>query len=177
MLLGGRIEEAAVHFGAILDRDPAFVQARFNFGLALLKQGDYDNAIKQFEVVVDSEETNLQAQAAFYQSLALLKKKDLSGAAEQLRVSTTIDPSFAPGHLALGTVLERQGDFEKAGRAYKKALTLEPKSVIATLRFGVSAHRAGFREAAITYLRRVELLAPGSREALEAQKYLMILEK
>jgi Tfp pilus assembly protein PilF len=44
------------------------------------------------------------------------------------------------------------------------------------LRFGICAHRKGFRDTAISYLRRVVEAAPASPEAMEAQKYLVMLE-
>ncbi|HVR42453.1 MAG TPA: hypothetical protein VMS56_03320 [Thermoanaerobaculia bacterium] len=44
------------------------------------------------------------------------------------------------------------------------------------LRFGVVAHRAGFRDLAIKYLREVSLRAPESREGVEARKFLVMWE-
>ena len=50
------------------------------------------------------------------------------------------------------------------------------ESLPALLRFGICAHRKGFRDTALTYLRRVVEAAPSSAEAMEAQKYLVMLE-
>lgn len=176
LLLADRTEEAKVQFDAILARDPAFPQARFNKGLTLLKLGDAPGAIADFTIVWESEEAALKAPAAFHIALAEQARQRLPEAEKWLLAATRVEPAFADAHLVRGAVLERMRRFEEAGRAYREVLALQPDSTIATLRFGVSAWRAGFRETAIAHLRRVESMAPGSREALEARKYLLIME-
>ncbi len=176
LLLDERPEEAKVVFEAILARDPDLTHARFNRGLTLLKLGDPVGASEDLEIVWKSDDQQLRPTAAFYLALAEQERLRLEEAEAWLAKAVALKPDFAPAHLARGTVLERMNQFEKAGRSYREALKLDPRSAIATLRFGVSAWRAGFRESALTHLRQVESMSPGSREAMEAQKYLLILE-
>ena len=176
LLLADRKEEARVQFEAILARDGDHVPARFNRGLTLLRLGDAPGAIEDFTTVWESNETQLKASAAFHIALAEQSRGRLEEAEKWLLDAVKVDPAYADAHLVRGTILERMRRFEDAGRAYLDVLALQPRSVIATLRFGVSAWRAGFRDTAVDYLRRVESMAPGSREALEAQKYLLIVE-
>lgn len=176
LLLADRTEEARELFDAVLKRDPEFTQARFNHGLSLLKLGHATGAISDFKAVWESDHESLSHAAAFHIALAEQSRDRLAEAEKWLGESVKAEPDFAEAHLVLGTVLERMGRFEEAGRAYREVLRIQPKSAIAALRFGVSAWRSGFRDTALTYLRQVESLAPGSREALEAQKYLLILE-
>jgi tetratricopeptide (TPR) repeat protein len=176
LLLADRVEEAKVQFDAILARDPSFVQSRFNKGLTLLRLGDSSGAIADFTMVWEGDDAPLKAPAAFHIALAEQSRQRLAEAEAWLVEAVRVDPSFSDAHLVRGTILERMRRFEEAGRAYREVLRIQPNSTIATLRFGVSAWRAGFRDTAITHLRRVESMAPGSREALEARKYLLILE-
>jgi len=176
LLLAGRLEEARVQFDAILVRDPEFVQAHFNRGLTLLKLGDAPGAIEEFRTVWNAEGSAMKASTAFHIALAEQSRDRLTDAGKWLDEAIKINPDFAEAHLVRGTILERLGQFEKAGRAYREVMRIQPTSAVAMLRFGVSAWRAGFRDTALTSLRQVESLAPGSREALEAQKYLLIME-
>jgi tetratricopeptide (TPR) repeat protein len=141
-----------------------------------LKLGDPAGAVEDFVLVWQSDESSIRPSAAFHLALAEQERNRLNEAEKWLREAIRIKSDFAEAHLVLGTVLEREKRFEEAGRAYREVLALQPRSAIATLRFGVSAWRAGFKATAIAHLRRVESLAPGSREAMEAQKYLLILE-
>lgn len=176
LLLADRTEEARAHFEGVLKRDPDFVQARFNRGLALLKLGDDDGAISDFKAVWESDFEALRPSAAFHAALAEQSRRRLSEAESWLARAIESNPDFAEAHLVRGTVLERMSRFEEAGRAYREVLRLQPRSAVAMLRFGVSAWRAGFRDTALNYLRQVESLSPGSREAMEARKYLLVLE-
>jgi tetratricopeptide (TPR) repeat protein len=176
LLLSGRLEEAKVQFEAILKRDPSFLHARFNHGLTLLRQGDAIGAGTDFKAVWEGDMDSLRPVAAFHLALAEQSRNRLEQAKIWLDKAIAINPDFAEAHLVKGTVLERMQQFEQAGQSYREVLRIQPRSAVAMLRFGVSAWRAGFRDTALTSLRQVESLAPGSREALEAQKYLLIVE-
>lgn len=176
LLLAGRLEESKVQFEAILKRDPSFAHARFNHGLTMLRLGDAIGAIDDFAAVWESDVDSLRPVAAFHLALAEQSRNRLGDAKAWLDRALAIRPDFAEAHLVKGTILERMQEFEQAGRSYKEVLRVQPESAVAMLRFGVSAWRAGFRETALSSLRQVESMAPGSREALEAQKYLLIME-
>jgi TolA-binding protein len=71
---------------------------------------------------------------------------------------------------------ERRRDYQRAGRAYLDYLAAHPKSAEAMLRFGMSAHKAGRPDVAKQYLRKTIATAPGSTEALQARKFLVMWE-
>ena len=87
-----------------------------------------------------------------------------------------LDPRLDAALLYSGVLHERRGDLQAAGRAYTGYLKRNPDSTVALLRFGISAHRAGYVDTARTYLRRVIDRAPDSPEALEARKFLVMWE-
>ena len=71
---------------------------------------------------------------------------------------------------------ERRGELQGAGRAYFDYLKKHPDSIVAKLRFGISAHAAGRTDVAKSYLRQVVDAAPQSPEAAEARKFLVMWE-
>ncbi len=176
LLLSGRESEAIVLFNALVKSDPGFVEARFNRGVALLRALKYDAAAADFAHVMALENHPLRASAAFHRALCDEAEGRRDAAAAHLRTAIEIDPDLVEAHLYLGIVLEKQGDCEAAGRQYLEVLSRNPESLSAMLRFGICAQRKGFTTTAISYLHRVIEAAPSSAEAMEAQKYLLLLE-
>jgi TolA-binding protein len=93
-----------------------------------------------------------------------------------LERALTLDPSNDDARLMLGTVRECEGDLQTAGRLYLDYLKRHPDSVAAMLRLGVTAHRAGRDDVARNWLQRVVTAAPNSDEAVEARKFLVLME-
>jgi len=176
LLLSGREAEAIVIFDALVASDPTFVEARFNRAVALLRSKKYDAAAKDFGQVMTLEKHPLRASAAFHRAICDESAGRRPDAIANLNIALAVDPDLIDAHLYLGIVLEKQGDCEAAGRQYSEVLSRRPDSLTAMLRFGICAHRKGFKDTAISYLRRVVEAAPGSPEAMEAEKYLVMLE-
>ncbi len=176
LLLSGRNDEAIKIFDALVKADDTFVEARFNRGLALLKSRKFDAAAADFDHVMANDDQTLLAAAAFHRALCDDARGRIEDAAKALEAAIASDPEFTDAHLYLGIVLEKKGDCEAAGRHYREVLSRRPESLSALLRFGICAHRKGFRDTAVSYLRRVVEAAPSSAEAMEAQKYLVMLE-
>ena len=176
-LLNRKPVEAIETFTRVLKLDPGFHEARFNRGVANLNLERFDNAAAEFEAVArDASDESLKARAAYHRALVAQAGKKFDDAEGWLRKALTLDASLAEANLYLGTLLERKGDFQAAGKAYREYLTLHPESPIALLRFGLAAHRAGYAEVATTHLRRVIQVAPSSVEAAEARKFLVMWE-
>lgn len=175
-LLNGKISEAIATFDRVLASDPNFHEARFNRGIALLKKSSFAQAGEAFVSVYEKSEGPLRARAAYHHALADDGRKDLKSATEWLLKAHEADPSLSEAKLYRGVLLERQRQFVKAGEAYRDYLTDEPKSIIAKLRFGVVAQRAGYVDTAKRYLKIVIDEAPTSMEAAEARKFLVMWE-
>lgn len=175
-LMNGRIDDAIATFDQVLKQDPSFEEARFNRGIARLQKGDGAGATSDFEAVYAREASPLRARAAYHAALASDAMKNAAAAEQWLRRSIAVDPQTWDAHLYLGVLLERQQKFQEAGRAYKEYLSANPDSVIAALRFGVVAQRAGYLDAARTHLLQVIQKAPSSGEAAQARKLLVMWE-
>jgi tetratricopeptide (TPR) repeat protein len=175
-LLNGQREKALQTFSAVLALDEGFSEARFNRAIVLLQLQRYQQAAAELEAIFELGESPLRARASYHRALAAHGSGDLAAAERWLRKATTAEPDLSDAWLYLGVVLERQNRFAEAGEAYRTFLHYHPASTVALLRFGVVAHRAGFPDAARRNLRQAVQLAPNSPEAVEARKYLLMLE-
>ncbi|PIY08854.1 MAG: hypothetical protein COZ18_10120 [Flexibacter sp. CG_4_10_14_3_um_filter_32_15] len=64
------------------------------------------------------------------------KARYLEKAADQLRKAVTIHPSYADAIALLGTVYTDLGQEDKAGRYYKRAIQINPKSIVTQEEYG-----------------------------------------
>jgi tetratricopeptide (TPR) repeat protein len=175
-LLNGDHQKALQTFAAVLELDGRFVEARFNRAIVLLQLQRYPQAAAELETILELDESPLVARASYHRALAAHGAGDLATAEQWLRKATTAEPDLSDAWLYLGVVLERQNRFAEAGEAYRTFLHFHPASTVALLRFGVVAHRAGFPDTARRNLRQAIQLAPNAPEAVEARKYLLMLE-
>jgi tetratricopeptide (TPR) repeat protein len=173
-MLRGDARGAIAVFDRALTLDPTLVEARFNRAVALMKTGDFTRASADFEKIAENAETHLQASAAYHNALALDRMGRPADAEFWLQRALVADPKLDAATLYLGLLREKRGDLAGAARNYLDYLKQKPDSLVASLRLGVSAHRAGRTDVARTYLRRVIDKAPNSPEAVEARKFLVM---
>ena len=175
-LMAGDDAGALADLEGAVAADPASPLLRYNRGMALLALGEWDRAAADFDVVAANESTDLNARAAYHRALVDLRLRQLPEAEKQLRRALHLDPLLPEARVLLGWVLERQKRWAEAGEEYKAFVADHPGATWAMVRFGVVALRAGFPDTARTWLRRAEQADPSSREAVEARKYLVMLE-
>ena len=175
-MLSGDLQKAIGAFDTALDMDPALAEARFNRAVAWMRLGMLPRAIETFQQIAADEKSPMRGIAAFHNALALDAIGRPVDAEKWLESAIKLDPSLDSALLYLGALRERRGDLQGAGKAYKDFLAAHPDSIIAMLRFGVSAQRAGFADVGKKYLQRVIEAAPDSNEAAEARKFLVMWE-
>lgn len=173
-MMNGRTQQALDLFDAALATDANFHEARFNRGIALLKMKRYAEASQTLQPIAETKNSGLQAAAAYHLALAVDQGGDPEAAEKWLSAALAADPELDSALLFLGTVREKQKKFAAAGEAYREYMRRHPESVVAILRFGVSAHRAGYHPTARKYLKQVVDLSPSSLEAAEARKFLVM---
>jgi tetratricopeptide (TPR) repeat protein len=176
LLLAGETAQALDSFDRALVLQPSLSQARFNRGIALIKNGNYTQASAELQKVYADESSPVRASAAYHSALALEMAKEDAQAEDWVAKARALDPKHDAATLLHGVLLERRKDYQAAGRAYRDFLSRNPDSIVGLLRFGVAAHRAGFADTAIRYLRRVIEIAPDSNEGVEARKFLVMWE-
>jgi tetratricopeptide (TPR) repeat protein len=176
LLLSGDAAKALVSFDHSLALQPKLQEARFNRALALLRLNEPAKASSDLEAIWADESSQLRPEAAYHNGIALDRLGRDAEAETWLTRALASNPKLDGALLYMGSLRERRGDTQGAGRAYFDYLKLHPDSTIAALRFGIVAQRAGRIEVARTYLKGVIDKAPDSAEAVEARKYLVMWE-
>jgi tetratricopeptide (TPR) repeat protein len=151
-------------------------EARFNRAVAMLKLAKYSEASAELEKIYADANSPFRASAAYHDALALDALGKPSEAVTWLTRALELDPKFDSALLYLGIIRERLGDFQGAGKAYKQFLDRHPDSIVAMLRFGIAAQRAGHPEVGRKYFDRIIAAMPSSAEAAEARMYLEMWE-
>ena len=175
-MLEGELQKSVGAFDTALDIDPSLAEAKFNRAVAWMRMGMNQRASETFAQMANDEKNPLRASASFHNALALDAMGKPADAEKWLESAIALDPSLDSALLYLGALRERRGDLQGAGKAYKQFLAAHPDSIIAMLRFGVSAQRAGATDVGKKYLQRVIDAAPDSAEATEARKFLVMWE-
>jgi len=166
LLKQGNYNGAIVHFKNALEKDPNFVEARFNLGLAYVETGKLEQAEREFQKVQlqnprDGRVNFQLARIANFQNKPavavplldayLQEHPDDAAAIEQLAFSATIagDPASARKHL-------------------EKALAIEPDRVSAKLALIHNYMTQGDRGNARTVIDSILAKDPKNRPALHA---------
>ena len=168
--------KALAAFDRALQLEAGLSEARLNRGLALLRLGRFADSSAELQKVFADERSAVRADAAYHNAIALDRLNRSADAEAWLDRALKLNPKLDAALLYAGMLRERRGDLQGAGRAYLDYLKAHPDSVLAMLRFGVSAQKAGSVDVAKSYLQRVIQLAPESTEAIEARKYLVMWE-
>lgn len=176
LMLMGDSAKAIESFDLALELQPSLAVARMNRAITRLRAGDYARASADLDPLVRDAASPLRAQAAYHQALALDALGRPAEAEAMLDRALSVKPDLDEALLCAGVLRERRGDLEGAGRAYKSYLDRHPDSLVAMLRFGLTAQRSGHLPAARTWLGRVIARAPESPEAVEARKVLEMWE-
>jgi protein O-GlcNAc transferase len=177
VMLEGDPKKAIEIFDGVIAREPRFIEARFNRGVALLKLGETTKAATEFALIANDEKAGtLRGSAAYHHAMARDRLGHAAEAEKWLETALVLDPKFHAARLLLGSLQEKRGAVEAAAGSYREYLKAYPDSPLATLRFGICAQRAGRTDVARTSLRRVIEKAPRSPEATEARKFLVMWE-
>ncbi len=176
LLMSGKARESVAAFDHALELDAGLSAAAFNRGVALLKLGETKRAAEQFAAVAADETSAYRPAAAYHRAVALDRLGLLAEAEQWLDRALAFDARYDAATLYKGLLRERKGDSQGAGRSYLDYIKAHPDSIVAHLRFGITAMRAGRPDVAKTYLERVIKIAPGSVEAAEARQFLIMWE-
>jgi tetratricopeptide (TPR) repeat protein len=162
-------EEAAKE---ALNLRPADVGTHEVLGLALLSDGEKDEAIAEFREVVrlKSDDVNghnllgvaLSARAAQDTALGrtLDAKADRDAAIAEFREIVRLKPDSAIGHNGLAGELEANGQQDAAIAEYGKALQLEPRDYVSHMNLGGLLRTQGQLDGAIAEYRKAIELKP-----------------
>jgi len=119
------LSEAIQSYRLATQLDPAYYEAYYNLGLALLESGDLPHALRAYETALALRPASLDARYNF--ALALEKAGYLGDAASELEKLLAAYPHETRAHLALANLYAQQ--LHQSGRArahYAKVLEEDP---------------------------------------------------
>jgi protein O-mannosyl-transferase len=144
-------------------RNPRCWMAHNNLGLALMADGQADEAIAHYRTAIEIE----PGFAGTHNNLgiALMRKGETAGAVAQYREALAIDPSGAETHNNLGMALRRDGRVDEAIAQYGMALEIKPDDLATNFNLGNALLQAGRIPEAIERYHTALDISPGYAEA------------
>ena len=152
----GKGPEAVARARALVDASPRDPEAVFILGLALAEQ-DVEQAVQTFRRVLSMAPGHALAR---YNLALVLKRLDrLADAVQELERAIALEPRPEP-YYTLGVILWHEGLLDRAVRALRAALELEPGYADAHYALGAVLQARGDTAGAAAALRRAIALRP-----------------
>jgi tetratricopeptide (TPR) repeat protein len=113
---------AEKYFRKAIEIDPDYLEARASFGGMLLDVGNTDEAIRQFETVIQRKPTDAMALTNLAQAYRMkgLYPQSIESATKAVKLA----PSYAEPHLWMAESLRLKGQFEPSRAEYENYLRL-----------------------------------------------------
>jgi tetratricopeptide (TPR) repeat protein/peroxiredoxin len=127
--------------------DERYAAAHFNLGVAMASAGQSQEAMEQFQRVVEIQPDHFEAHV----NLGALLARDgqIETAARTLRRAVELAPDSVPARMNLGTALGSQGEFDQAIDEFRQVLAARPANAQAHAQLAVCLLETGeLREAA-----------------------------
>ena len=135
------------------------------YGIALADLGRADQAVSQFQRVLQTDPGNAPA----FQNLGIvaLRRDDVAAAQGFLGRALALNPRLPLALNTMGVVFARQGDYTHAVEAWNQAVAIDPRQYDALFNVGLVEARAGHRAEARAALTRFASTAPKERYAAD----------
>ncbi len=167
-------ERACEAFLSALDRDPGAIRARGGLGLCRAQEGKFQEAAREFEIVLDSvpddPETLLQL------GMARHHMEDHLGAVETLERYHAIRPDDAEGAYYLAVSLGRLGRDDESEAILRRSLESSPDSPRLLLEMTRTLMLTGRGCRALSYVRRLDAIELDARQESLVSRTLATLE-
>lgn len=156
-------ENAEAAFCEALRLRPRMLEARFGIALVASALGRHEEAVHQYEVILEADPA--RDDARYNLALEFEALNAPSQAEHVYRTLLERNPARKDAHLNLGSLLARQGRLEEALRFYRNALRLAPQDPKIHFNVGLLFAAAGERAGAEEALRTTLELDPNYQEA------------
>jgi type IV pilus assembly protein PilF len=143
-----RPDEAIEHYQKAIEVRPNFSEARTNLANVYLDQGQYDQAIKLYEQVLNDMLYPTPFIAQGNMGWAYYKKGDTEKALENIRAAVTLNPNFCQGFRNLGLIYDQSGNTDEACRQFTRYRETCPDTAEAHMREGLCLAKQGQADAA-----------------------------
>src|SRR5581483_4765548 len=126
----GRFDEAVAQFRAAADINPRDPLSALNIGAYDQQHGNYQGAIRQYDLVLRlTSDPLLQANAYANSGSAYRKLHDYARASDSFQAALKINPNHPVALTGLGLIAERSGDPRQAANYYLHAVSSQPSGV------------------------------------------------
>jgi superkiller protein 3 len=142
--------------------DPDVLNA---YGIALADEGRVDEAMRQFNRVLQLDPNN--APALQNLGIVALRRDDVAAAQSYLSRALALNPRLPLALNTLGVVYARQGDYAHAVESWNRAVAVDPRQYDALFNAGLVEGRAGHVNEARAALGRFVATAPKDRYAAD----------
>ncbi len=171
-----RHKEAASYFQRILKDRPEDANARLGLGEAHLGQGRLKDANAQFASIGDDVGGGLRAMALQGQGLVHLRQGDQAAARTSFEQAVQRDGGLWRSWNALGRLHDATKNYGEARKAYRMAITLNPKAAILHNNLGFSLLASGEPVFAEEALNRALALDPNLEAAATNLRLALALQ-
>ena len=120
----GEFDKAIEQFKKALAINPNFPGALNNIGVCYGRIGEYSLAEQSFQKALSLKRDDVYAMNNL--AIMYMETGNLDKAREYAEMAVSTEPSYANGHLTLGSVSATLGDFERAEREFSRVLELDP---------------------------------------------------
>ena len=135
------------------------------YGIALADEGKVDEAVRQFQRVLQGDPNN--APALQNLGIVALRRDDVAGAQSYLTRALALNPRLPLALNTLGVVYARRGDDAQAVESWNRAVAIDPRQYDALFNAGLVEGRAGHVNEARAVLSRFVATAPKDRYAAD----------
>jgi tetratricopeptide (TPR) repeat protein len=143
-----RHAEAIAHYQKALEVRPNFSEARTNLANVYLDQGQYDQAIKLYEQVLNDMLYPTPFIAQGNMGWAYYKKGDTAKALENIHAAVTLNPNFCLGFRNLGIIHAETGNTDESCKQFRNYREKCPDEADAHMREGVCLAKQGHVDSA-----------------------------
>ena len=142
---------------------PAGAKQHFDYGLALQKEGQSEQAEEQYKLALGFNAADVKSHMNL--ALVLMNQSKFDAAAPHMEAALRLQPDNGEFHLGYANLLERLGRRDEAGPHYKAAARLKPDFPDAHYNYAAYLASEGKNEDAIDEFRQVVRLKPDHVDA------------
>lgn len=143
----------------VLGQFPSSFNAHLIFGSALDREGDLEEAERQYRAALIIRPANCEVHLRL--GLLLLRQEGTEEAIAEVRLVLASCPDDVPANLALANILEGLGRDAEAEPHRRAVVALLPRNPVALARLGNNLLRRGLAQEALAPLRELVQLLPG----------------
>ncbi|MCE0497588.1 MAG: tetratricopeptide repeat protein [Methylacidiphilales bacterium] len=146
-----------------LAKNPNCWMAHNNLGNDLLDKGQVDEAMAEFQKVLEIDRND--AEAHYNLGNALLQKGQVDEAIAEYQKALAIKPNYAEAHYNFGNALMQEGQVDEALGEYQKALEIDPNDAEVHNNYGTALLQEGRLDEAMAQYQLALQIDPDFAEA------------